>query len=601
MKSILALSPAKKTAICGLALGACIGLFAVFLITQFVFSEQPRETDEHRQFDTAVKQIERGSNRQEVETARELLQILKLNDDSLPVFERFSEESLVGIADFISETKQLDYPVSSQSLTSLLIRELTRINPDATLDLVPHWTLSDGQDFVRMVFEEWSDTDLSAALQATEQLRASQWQTAIRAILRTQPNQSHRVEEYAKAQGMENKLVSLIEENEILELLNQRPEEAWYAVLDDDVSNGLQKDLITEVLNTWISQDGYQVLDRIYEFRHKIDRFRLREILSEVVQHHPEEAFRHIVTLQKEKRDWLLPIVLETWAKRDPEAAYYALESVEKFSGRFLSSTIVSDWARSDPVSVLQKLESLPRSLREDAATAAMSELTSQDPQTAMEFLSNWKEILGVDGRNLEKVFVKDWARQNPEEALTWVQENVDEAHPILADMVKDVVLNIAPDDPERALEIALSQPSRSIFTQVYFESLVRTLGTLGHIDLVMSILDQIPKAAELGTFSAIAWHFVGDERWEDAVQLTASVPEDLQTWYFKRLAFHGIQNNVHTLIEKLDTFPSSEMRTTMAREILRWHEDVQSIVSDDQVKHLRSIVADSNLIQADD
>ena len=593
MKSILASSTAKITASCGFVLGACIGVIAVFLITQFVSTEQDPEKPEHRQFNT--EQNESDINGQKVEAARQLQRFLTLNDDVLPVFERFSGETLVGIADFINEMEQLDGPMPPQSLESLLIRELARNNPDATLDLVPYWTLSDGHDLVQIVFEEWSNTDLNAALQATEQLSPSQWQTAIRAILRTQPNQSHRSEEHVNAQGMESELVNLIEENETLELLNQRPEEAWHAVLDDDISNELQTDLIIEVLNTWIYQDGYQVLDQIYEFRHKIDRFRLREVLSEVVQQQPEEAFRDIVALSKEKRDWLLPIVLEAWAKRDPEAAYYALESVEKFSGSFLRSTIFSEWAGSDPVRVLQELETLPRSLREDAATSAMSELTSQDPQIAKELLSNWKEVLGVDGHNLEKIFVKDWARQNPEDALTWIQENVAEAHPGLADMVKDVVLNIAPDDPERALEIALSQPSRSIFTQVYFESLVRTLGTLGHIDQVMSILDQIPKAAELGTFSAIAWHLVGDERWEDVVQLTDSVPEDLQTWYYKRLAFHGIQNNVHTLIEKLDTFPSSEMRTTMAREILRWHEDVQSIVSDEQVKHLRSIVADSN------
>ncbi|MCY3541986.1 MAG: hypothetical protein OXH31_08810 [Gammaproteobacteria bacterium] len=593
MKSILASSTAKKTAICGLVLGACIGVIAVFLITQFVSTEQPREKLEHRQFNTA--QIESGIKQQEVEAARRLQRILTLNEDTLPVFKRFNEETLVGIADCVREAEQLDDPMPFQTVQSLLIRELARINPDATLDLVPHWTLSDGHDLVQIVFEEWSKTDLSAALQATEQMSPSHWQTAIRAILRTQPNQSHRVEEYAKAQGMENELVSLIEENEILGLLNQRPEEAWYAVLDDEISNELQTDLLIEVLNTWIYQDGYQVLDQIYEFRHKIDRFRLREVLSEVVHQHPEEAFREIVALSKEKRDWLLPIVLETWAKRDPEAAYYALESVEKFSGSFLRSTIVSEWAGSDPARVLQELETLPRSLREHAATSAMSKLTSQDPRIAKEFLSNWKEVLGVDSHNLEKIFVKDWARQNPEDALTWIQENVAEAHPGLADMVKDVVLNIAPDDPERALEIALSQPSRSIFTQVYFESLVRTLGTLGHIDQVMSILDQIPKAAKLGTFSAIAWHFVGDERWEDVVQLIDSVPEDLQTWYYKRLAFHGIQSNVHAMLEQLDSFPSSEMRTTIAKEILQWHENVRNIVSDEQVKHLRSVIADSD------
>ncbi|MXW07970.1 MAG: hypothetical protein F4Z87_07635, partial [Gammaproteobacteria bacterium] len=80
MKSILALSTAKKTVLCGFVLGACIGVFAVFLIAQFVFTEQPREKDEQRLFDTDREQIESDLKRQNVEAARQLQQILTLND-----------------------------------------------------------------------------------------------------------------------------------------------------------------------------------------------------------------------------------------------------------------------------------------------------------------------------------------------------------------------------------------------------------------------------------------------------------------------------------------------------------------------------------------
>lgn len=592
LESILALSKKKIVAGSGLVLGICIGVLGVFLISQLVSKERPVEKLDSGRLETTREPVDGENTLPDTEVARVIQNVLGFEDVALPVFERFSEEKLIGMSNFIEETKQLEDPLPLQALKRLLFGELARNDPVATLDLLQYLAAADRHDFVQIVFEEWSKIDLEAALQATELLNPSQWQTAIRSILSTLPNQGHRVEQYAKAQGVEIQLDKLIEENEMQLLLNQRPDEAWRAIMEDDVSNELQKSLLVEVLSAWIYRDGYQVLDQIYEFRHKIDRFRLEEVLFEVVQHQPAEAFRNVVSLSNERLHWLLPTVLEAWSKRDPEAAYSALETVENFGGTFLYLTIIHDWARIDPASVLQQLESLSRSQREDAASAAMSELTFQDPQLARELLSNWEEVLGIDVKNLENIFVRNWARQNPEDAYSWVQENINESSTQYADMLQDVLLNLAPDDPEQALEIALSQPISSLFTQILFANIVQTLSTHGHIDHVISVLDQIPDEAHTGTFSVMARHLVLSDRWEDAVQLRDHVSENLRIWYYEKLAYHGIETNVHALIGRLDSLPSNEMRAIIAREILRRQENEGNIVSAEQVKHLRSIVS---------
>ena len=591
-KSVLASRITIKSVSYGLVLGACIGVLGVFLITKFVFRDNHFAKTQRQLIEVYSDQTSDDTPVNIVEFTKELQIMLGFDDRALPMFERFGEEKLVGLRNFIEETKQLEINVRPQSLKKMLLRELARIDPATTLNLVPYWTPSYRYDLVQLIFEEWSKEDVRTALKATEQLSPSQWQAAIGSILRSQPNQSQRIEEYAKTQGMENNFDRLVRDNEILEMLNDRPEEAWRAILNDDVSNELQEDLIFDVLDAWIYRDGYHVLSQIYEFRHKFDRIRLEEVLSRVVQHHPDEAFRIVVSLSKERLNWLLPIVMEAWSKQEPEAAYYALETVENFNAIYLTSTIVRQWARSDPASVLQQLESIPRFLREDAATSAMSELTYQNPLVAKEFLSNWQEVLGIDVSNLEKILVRDWARQNAEDAFSWIQERVDSASPRYAQMLQDVLLNIAPDNPDRALEIALSQPNGSLFMRLLFENLVHTLGANGHIDNVMSILDQIPYEAHLGTFSALSGHLISENRWEDAIQLSDRVPEESRTWYFSKLAFHGILTNVSTLIEQLDSLPSDQMRTAIAKEILRWHENERRIISDEQLKNLRSIAS---------
>lgn len=119
---------------------------------------------------------------------------------------------------------------------------------------------------------------------------------------------------------------------------------------------------------------------------------------------------------------------------------------------------------------------------------------------------------------------------------------------------------------------------------------MVSSLGASGHIDLVISILDQVPEKALGGTVNEITRNLIHEGRWDEAIQQGSNVAESERMWYFDRLGFHGSRDDVQELLDRLHSLPSDDVRSVVVRRILSTHQLFGNLLTDSQRKDLESL-----------
>ncbi|MCY3626808.1 MAG: hypothetical protein OXG88_04105 [Gammaproteobacteria bacterium] len=577
----------------GLLLGVSIGVLGFFLLSHLF--NWNNVTNKSEDIDLGKTQNPSTSgivinNSDYVNTIQVALGLTDGPDDLL---EEFNPSDLRGIADLIFRAEQFEETIPTQTLRELVIAELVRFDPEVTLGIVEHLPPSEWSDTVSVIFSTWSSTDIEAALKATEQLSGNLRKVAVRAILRVKPDQLALIKKVASNQDVTHHLDEILQENAALEMLSSQPREAWRLITQDTVSNYLQEDLLHEILGVWMYQKGYSILDEIAASRHRFELFQLDAILVDVLQSRPDEAFQHVVSLPTEQKNWLLPIVFKAWARRDPQSAYDALGDVDRFDKTAIKRTIFREWSKVDPSGLMEQLDTFGRTYRSFAATVAISQLASQDPQFVQDQLPLWSEIPWVADNELKRAFVQSWARQSPEDAYRWLQENESEDNQEYAFMLDSVLSNLADDDPQRALEIALSQPETSRYLKegwIFLDRLISAISLKGQVDLIIANFDKIPKNSQRSTVNTVARHLIEANRWDDAMQITEKMSDDLQKYYFGRFASHGSTHNVSELIDRLDSLPSDEVRLIVVQRTLASNEFARDVLTEQQLQHLQSL-----------
>lgn len=578
----------------GCVLGVCIGVLVFTLTSSLTDRELLNPGSRLHDLDTEVERETSHTHPflNAIDPTSLLTKVLGSGLGSDDLLDRFDPSELLTLSSLINKAQQSDYSIPLKTLRKLLIGDLARIDSVATLGIIEHLPPPEWNELIYIVCSNWSIRDLSGALRAIEDLHLPIRETAISVVLDTRRDQLPWIEEYLDARTLTPRLKNLIAEEELREKISTHPLDVWNEITKDTLSNVEQKGILLELLSVWVFQEGKLVFDHIYESRHVISPSLVRDLVFAIVQHQASDTFQYAISLPQNRRNWLLPIVLEKWSEQDPQVAFQALAEVKNFDGSLIRFIILRNWAQLDPGSLLAKLESLPRSQRGNAATEAISQLTRINPSATKTVLSNWSGILGVDVNKLRRAFVREWAKQSPVEAFVWLRDNVQDGGEEHAYMLDNILSSLARDEPERAFEIAVSQHSSSYYMQsgFFFGSLISTICIRGHIDLVISNFERVPVSAQISTVNTLATHLIGASRWEDAIQLIEAMSGDLLNWYFDRLGYHGAATNVSELINQLNSLPSDEARSIVVQRVLSSHDLSGGILTDNQLKQLRSL-----------
>ena len=180
-------------------------------------------------------------------------------------------------------------------------------------------------------------------------------------------------------------------------------------------------------------------------------------VLSQVARTHPDEAIATLQTLSSNgQNQFLAAMVLPTIANDNPAKAAELIQQLPAGQGQQMAITqIARQWMEQDPEAALDWIATQSEQTQVMAMRQAGNQLAYQNPDKAIELMerlpasvrSSWVPTIAAAK-----------AQNNPQEAAEWIQEFRGERN--YPQMLQQVSATWAQQDPQAALEFALSQPA---------------------------------------------------------------------------------------------------------------------------------------------
>lgn len=575
---------------------AVVGCILVLIVWQMfpfdqIHSERNLDRDESGSVSPVVRsRFDLDSWKSVLQTTEEPLTL----EDYLDLLEEKSNDQLVQLA---MQTLDLEQDSQVQLLQDLLIATVTDKSPETALNLIWKFPWNRHQKLINLVVATLSTDELEEAIEIVQSLPQLYQEDALRTMVAGQDDLSERDWNGLTEDAQVSKLVvRLLREAEVVEQLDQ-PTVAWEQLLQDDVDNDEQIELLVQIAITRIEAEGYEVLSHLFETMYPNDQVVLESVMRKVLSTEPNRAFQEVRSMPYESRNFILPILIEAWANHDPKEAYFAVTEFGYDKQQVFYGKLIDEWARHDPINVLESTSQIERGDRGSAALLAVRELAKTNPEEVIQRLGELRKISGVAGKYLELELIMSWSEHDPLEAVAWIREATLPDSNLQGDLLFWALRNYIQVDPDKALEIAFEQPLDSSFVQRgkvgdLFSTLLLNSGNL---DKAISLLDRLPDAAIYDGFVAVGDELLKEGRWADALNLADELDSDLKERYLYAItlsaAFHGVQN----LIDQLKEMPNNETREYIANELVREQERRGDVLTEQQLKVVRSLLPASN------
>jgi hypothetical protein len=174
-------------------------------------------------------------------------------------------------------------------------------------------------------------------------------------------------------------------------------------------------------------------VDEIYQAPGQLQRMQsLLDYYSSLSPEQLEEEAKKLDGIPMPERIMASYVLFAKWAETDPQSAM-AFSDKMGFTGMFVKPTIMQSWASVDPV--------------------AASKFYSENPsQFAMMGMFGGRGGGGPMGNGAASIIASEWAKQNPEDAMTWAK-SLNGAEK--GNALSSIVSQIAKTDPEKAMQLA--------------------------------------------------------------------------------------------------------------------------------------------------
>ncbi len=145
---------------------------------------------------------------------------------------------------------------------------------------------------------------------------------------------------------------------------NDNPQEAWNALISDDIEDIGQLDKLLKIAELLMEEEGFlNVLDQLVNSQ--IDDI-VRDTILKFVVHtaelkNPEDAFQQVMYFSPVMQELALPAIVKAWAKENPTHAFDAISNLDSSKLRTsLEETLFRVWAEHDPELALQTVLNQP-------------------------------------------------------------------------------------------------------------------------------------------------------------------------------------------------------------------------------------------------
>ena len=501
----------------------------------------------------------------------------------------------------IDQATTASISITSVETNELLIGELARSNPQQALDKVWSFPSTFWYDLLPIVFQEWSVSNLAEALTATGNLVGTLQESAMEAILSTQDDlNDSKFVNLSRTLGIHALTQRMIVEKEAKELLD-RPMEAWDLLMAKGAVNDEYWEVLVETAKTWVQQEGFDVLDRLFNDLYDRNNFTLSHVLQAIADDAPQQAFDWVLSTSADVQGKTASTIAEPWARQDPNAALDATAGLDRRGNRrWTIHTITATWAKTNPQELVQHIEILPKNNRSLAISDALVALVQLDPEEALTNLQHLRSVPGAIDDDTETTLVRAWSKSDPVAAMEWVRANKAEDSREYAYMTRNIAQAYALIDPKKALTFARGEAPNSFLSGTYLETeVLDSLARRGEVDVALSLVDQVREEAKLQAVQTVADSLIWVNRIEDVLTLSQGLTEDQQVDYFKSIAFRWMLDSPTSLVDNLPNLPSDRVRQEMVRETLALAERFKDYLTSAQIDAVRTYLDDENSVNS--
>lgn len=503
------------------------------------------------------------------------------------------------------ESNELATRSLKNDVETAIVQRLATLDPRYVLTEIASYPKVRYHELLEIVYEEWSWSDLEAAVTFAQRLDAAAREVVLQSIMNSREGLSAEVLlNTARELDLEHKA-----KRQITKLLIEQPItdpiDSWnmFAVdhqhsfwrMDSDQRTLLGN--ITEALVNELGPGAFDLVDQALT-DHRDKTAALGSVAQQIAKNDPKLAFELMLTHPPRRNETgAIWNVARTWAKTDPEAALDAAVKINRGRTRNeLITAIVNEWSSVDPETLLLSVDNLPEKSRIYAEKQAWNAFARKSPDQASKLLGQISDAATKE--QVAESIATNWAKSDAEAALAWIKSNQELRH-VQERLTSIAIQEVADLNINKAIELAFAQPMPD--SGIGHEADV--LGILARHDLDASIKmlnetrnDETKLAGMISIGSTlVVWR--GDP--DSAMELAKSAPSvETRDEYFQTLIRYWTLMDPETIYPRIDQFPTEELRSMVASYLIRRDkenysanelEDLQSHLSEEARANLEN------------
>lgn len=505
------------------------------------------------------------------------------------ILENISEKDVVILIE-----ESISHSWNSQIATkqALLLGILAYTSPTRALDLAFNFPPYRISHLLKVIFEEWSRSNLDDAMAAASSLSPAFSEIAIEVILEQHDVLSS--SDISTIAGEHNFLTSYlgrIQSEKANHLLDQ-PEKAFDLLVKDDVSDYLQREQFLQVLQLWKQKEGFNLIERVVNSN--LSLILRQDLLGKITEQDRIGTLQYLNGLPAQKQTLHGSDIIRSWSSADGGGAFEVINSLHYFSSRASFIDIaIREWAKQNPREMIENIDSIPRKQRASGVAVAIRTLAETHPAIAVEEVQSLKSIPGAVDVIVEMTLVEEWTKNTPTKALAWVQENAELGTERRSHLLRAFLTEYTSLDPEKAMTIALAEKPTVADGLIGLERyVIRELVDRGNINTAIEFLPKLRAAARPMSYLLVGDGLLQDDQVDEAIQLAEQLVNDDKRTYYRQIVQTVSYSNSSLVFDILSKLPKSEHQQEVAQFLLNDSYLVNKF-SEEQITKLKSYTSD--------
>lgn len=458
-----------------------------------------------------------------------------------------------------------------------IVLKLATLEPRQVLTEIIGYPAVRYHELLEIVYEEWSQSDLEAAIAFGQKLDAAAREVVLQSIMNSRENLPAEVlQDIARELDLEHeargRIAKLLSEQPITD-----PIDSWNTFVGDyqhafwhmDSNERTLLGNITEALVDELGPGAFDLVDQaLTDDRDKT--VALSSIAQKIAAKDPKLAFELMLTHPPRRNETgAIWNIARTWAKTDPEAALDAAVKIKQGRTRNqLIATIVDQWTSVDPETLLERLDNLPEKSRIYAERHAWDAFATKSPADASELLGQISDAASKE--RVAESIAANWAKGDVEATLAWIKSNQELNH-IQSRLTSIALQQFADMHPNKAIELALAQPlpDSGVGPEADVLGILARHSTDASIKLLNESRNVETKLAGMISVGSTLVVYRGDP--DRAMELAKLAPsEETRDEYFRTLIRYWTSIKPETIYPRIEQFPTEELRSMIASVLIR-------------------------------